>query len=201
MPAPAPSFWSLMMSMSITINSSSCRGLHRLLNGLRQYVFPSTSATVERWLMLIQLTHNRKAIHSGLCCLLQHVCADFCCSLGWKNLPHRRLFEQNQKHMLTSLTFWMIVSDTEETFRNYCRHACFPENPPPVQCRRHDTECKLKTRAVCRLLGAGVVLGIEWEQTKPAMRWLNMCRADEDQTKDSRNASVVTRTNVFDLCF
>lgn len=47
MPAPAPSFWSLMMSVSITMNSSICRGLQRLLKGLRQYVFPSTSATSE----------------------------------------------------------------------------------------------------------------------------------------------------------
>lgn len=44
-PAPAPSFWSLMMSMSMTMNSSICRGLQRVLKGLRQYVFPSTSAT------------------------------------------------------------------------------------------------------------------------------------------------------------
>lgn len=46
MPAPAPSFWFLMTSVPMTINSSSCRGLTRLLKGLRQYVPPSTSATV-----------------------------------------------------------------------------------------------------------------------------------------------------------
>lgn len=47
-PAPAPSFWFLMMSVSITMNSSNCRRLQMLLKGLRQYVFPSTSATSER---------------------------------------------------------------------------------------------------------------------------------------------------------
>lgn len=62
-PAPAPSFWSLMMSMSITINSSSCRGLHRLLNGLRQYVFPSTSATGERWLVVSTASFQQSKTH------------------------------------------------------------------------------------------------------------------------------------------
>lgn len=63
MPAPAPSFWSLMMSMSITINSSSCRGLHRLLNGLRQYVFASTSATGERWRVVSAASFQQRQTH------------------------------------------------------------------------------------------------------------------------------------------
>lgn len=62
-PAPARSFWSLMMSMSITINSSSCRGLHRLLNGLRQYVFPSTSATGERGLAVSAASFQQRKTH------------------------------------------------------------------------------------------------------------------------------------------
>lgn len=54
-PAPTPSFWSLMMSMSMTMNSSICRGLQRLLKGLRQYVFPSTSAT-SQWEVIYVFT-------------------------------------------------------------------------------------------------------------------------------------------------
>ena len=67
MPAPAPSFWSRMVSMSITMNSSSCRGLHRLLKGLRQYVFPSTSATSELemiyWRLLVTRADSQKHQH------------------------------------------------------------------------------------------------------------------------------------------
>lgn len=62
MPAPAPSFWFLMMSVSITMNSSSCRGLQRLLKGFRQYVFPSTSATSELEIIYVFITDSSTLI-------------------------------------------------------------------------------------------------------------------------------------------
>lgn len=44
-PAPALRFKSRTMLHSITINSSSCLGWHKLLKGLLQKVLPSISAT------------------------------------------------------------------------------------------------------------------------------------------------------------
>lgn len=65
--------------------------------------------------------------------------ARLCCFLLFTRLekpaPQRALWANSKTYAAfkcqTSVTFWMIVSDTEETFRHYCHHACSPENPPP----------------------------------------------------------------------
>lgn len=131
--------------------------------------------------------------------------APLCCSLGWKNLPHRRLFEQNQKHMLPSNV--RLLWHFEQLFLTQRKHfgiiaimRVFLKIRPPFSA----ADIKLNANWRDVLFAAYSYEPVScWAVSgnRPAMRWLNMCRADEDQTKDSRKVSVATRANVFDLCF
>lgn len=110
-----------------------------------------------------------------------------------KTLQHRVLFEQNEKHMQppkcqTSVTFWVIVPDTEKTFLNYRHCARFPENPS-IQYNSFNIKGNGNGRHMLfsTSIDDPVSCRAEWEQTRPAMSWLNICWADENQMKDFTN--------------